>query len=185
VAVGLSSGFLEPLEASGIGLIETAAYLIAHLFPYDGQMAPVARHFNQFMRQRYERIVEFIKLHYGLSQREDSAFWRDNRDPASFSPQLREQLAMWRCRPPHRLDFITDVEMYPPSSWQYVLYGMGFETAPHPAWLAGQPLQAASAEMRQLRALAPHAVADLPDHRSLVTALCGRAAEREPISARA
>ncbi|HSI49883.1 MAG TPA: tryptophan halogenase family protein [Ideonella sp.] len=185
VAVGLSSGFLEPLEASGIGLIETAAYLIAHLFPYDGQMAPVARHFNGFMRQRYERIVDFIKLHYGLSQREDSAFWRDNRDPASFSPRLREQLAMWRCRPPHRLDFITDVEMYPPSSWQYVLYGMGFETGRHAAWQAGQPLAAASAEMRQLQALAPHAVADLPDHRALVTQLCGRAAERAPVNARA
>jgi tryptophan halogenase len=44
VAVGLSGGFLEPLESSGIGLIETAAYLVSYLFPYDGDFAPVAKH---------------------------------------------------------------------------------------------------------------------------------------------
>lgn len=42
---------------------------------------------------------------------------------------------MWRCRPPQRLDFITDVEMYLPASWQYVLYGMEFKTQPG-AWMA-------------------------------------------------
>jgi len=39
---------------------------------------------------------------------------------------LRDQLAMWRSRPPHRLDFITDVEMFLPASWQFILYGMEF-----------------------------------------------------------
>ena len=54
---------------------------------------------------------------------------RDNSYTGHSIPQsLREKLAMWRCRTPHRLDFVTDLEMYPPSSWQYVLYGMEFNT---------------------------------------------------------
>ena len=128
VAVGLSGGFLEPLESSGIGLIETAAYLIAQLFPFDGDTEPVARHFNRFMSERYARIVDFIKLHYAVTKRQDTAFWRDNADPASHPDSLKDKLAMWRKRAPHRMDFVVDYEMYPPSSWQYVLYGMEYPT---------------------------------------------------------
>ena len=175
VAVGLSSGFVEPLEASGVGLVETAAYLVAHLFPFDGDMAPVARRFNGFMGQRYERVVDFVKLHYALTQRRDSAFWRDNTAAASLSDGLRERLAMWRCRPPHRLDFDTDTEMYPPSSWQYVLYGMEHITdlsAQRAAW----PRYAeAQREFATLQQVAERALADLPSHRSLVQQLCERA----------
>ena len=175
VAVGLSSGFVEPLEASGVGLVETAAYLVAHLFPFDGDMDPVARRFNDFMRQRYERVVDFVKLHYGLTQRTDSAFWRDNTDPAGMSAGLRDRLAMWRCRPVHRLDFDTDREMYPPSSWQYVLYGMEHKTdmaAQRGAWPHWAEAQREFATLQQV---AQRALADLPTHRALVQQLCERA----------
>lgn len=176
VAVGLSSGFLEPLESSGIGLIETAAYLIAHLFPADGQLAPVARYFNDFMRQRYERIVDFVKMHYCLTQRADTPFWRDNTRPQSLPPSLQERLAMWRGRPPHRLDFITDLEMYPPSSWQYVLYGMEFDTDLGALRAAHTRGDEARAEFQGLRQVLRHALDDLPPHRALVEQFCARGA---------
>jgi tryptophan halogenase len=180
VAVGLSGGFVEPLEASGIGLVETAAYLIAHLFPADGQMEPVARYFNDFMRQRYERVVDFVKMHYCLTQRTDTAFWRDNTRSESQTASLRERLAMWQCRPPHRLDFITDLEMYPPSSWQYVLYGMEHRHS-DPAGTGALPgaherMEEARREFQALRQVVPHAMADLPPHRALVEQLCARGA---------
>jgi tryptophan halogenase len=174
VAVGLSGGFLEPLESSGIGLIETAAYLIGYLFPYDGNTAPAARQFNEFMRVRYERIVDFIKMHYCLTQRTDSAFWIDNADPRSCTDSLRERLAMWRCRPPHRLDFVTDLEMYPPSSWQYVLYGMEYATDLSAARAAYPRIEDAKREFATIRQVAGHALADLPPHRALVEQLCAR-----------
>lgn len=174
VAVGLSSGFIEPLEASGLGLVEAAVYLIAHLFPHGGELEAAARQFNQQMRTRYERIADFVKLHYGLSQRRDSAFWQDNTAPESFSPLLREQLEMWRHRAPHRLDFITDLEMYPPSSWQYVLYGMEYPTQLAPNATAWPRAAEARQEFQTLRQLAPRAIADLPPHRALVEHLCGR-----------
>ncbi len=173
VAVGLSAGFLEPQESSGIGLIEAAAYLLGYLFPWDGDCAPAAAHFNRQMRERFERVVDFVKLHYCLSRRTDTAFWRDNRDAASVPSSLQDLLARWRSRAPHRLDFVTDVEMYPPSSWQYVLYGMGYPTR-----LAGAALAAldrtdeARREFEALRAVVPRALADLPDHRALLREWC-------------
>lgn len=173
VAVGLSSGFIEPLEASGLGLVEAATYLIAHLFPHDGQFDAAARQFNAQMRTRYERIADFVKLHYALSRRPEP-FWRDNADAASRSALLGEQLAMWRARAPHRLDFVTDLEMYPPSSWQYVLYGMEHDTALAPNAAAWPRAAEARQEFATLRQLAPRAVADLPAHRALVEHLCAR-----------
>ena len=176
VAVGLSGGFLEPLESSGIGLIETAAYLIGFLFPFNGQTEPVARTFNALMRGRYERIIDFIKLHYCLTQRTDSPFWTENADPRSIPASLQDKLAMWRARAPHRLDFVSDLEMYPTTSWQYVLYGMEFGTQLHAA--SDEREAQARSEFASIAQLGGQALADLPDHRALVAHFCARAAGR-------
>jgi tryptophan halogenase len=174
VAVGLSGGFLEPLESSGIGLIETAAYLVSYLFPHDGNLAPVAKTFNEMMKARYERIVDFVKLHYCLTQRSDNAFWTDNADPASIPTSLRDKLAMWRSRPPHRMDFVVDLEMYPPSSWQYVLYGMEYPTRLHASRNALPHFDAARQEFQTIAEVSQRALADLPTHRALVEHFCRR-----------
>lgn len=176
VAVGLSGGFLEPLESSGIGLIETAAYLVGFLFPHDGAMAPTARLFNELMRERYARIVDFIKLHYCLTQRTDSRFWLENADPDTIPASLRDRLAMWRSRPPHRLDFVTDLEMYPPSSWQYVLYGMEFESRLRPGAVDPARIAEARREFGMIAQMAGRALADLPPHRAMVEQMCRKAA---------
>lgn len=168
VAVGLSGGFFEPLESSGIGLIEMAAYLIGQLFPFNGDIAPVARQFNEQMKARYERIVDFVKMHYCLTQRTDSQFWIDNAAPQSIPETLREKLAMWRCRPPSRLDFIVDLEMYPPSSWQYVLYGMEYPTNLDAYKASLHRAEEARNEFRMIERMSHHALTDLPTHRALV-----------------
>lgn len=178
VAVGLAAGFFEPLESTGIALIEMAAYLIAHLFPADGVLEPVARTFNRLMAERNARILDFLKMHYCLSQRRDSRFWIDNADPASVPDSLRERLAMWRSRPPHRLDFVTDTEMFLPASWQYVLYGMEFATDLTPMRAAYPHMEDARREFAAIAHVAGHALRDLPPHRALVEQLCGEYAQR-------
>lgn len=172
VAVGLSSGFLEPLESSGIGLVEAASYLLAYGFPHDGDLVAAARRFNAQMTARYERIVDFLKLHYALSERPEP-FWREHADPSTWTDSLRDLLASWRARPPHRLDFVTDLEMYPPSSWQYVLYGMGYRTRLAPALRAALDRAGeARREFEALRGVGLRACADLPMHRELLRQLC-------------
>ena len=181
VAVGLSSGFLEPLESSGIGLIESAAYLIGYLFPRDGNFAPLAQHFNAFMAARYERIIDFLKMHYCLSQRRDTPFWIDNKDSATVPASLQDRLAMWRTRPPHRLDFLTDLEMYLPASWQFVLYGMEFKTDLRAAEKAYTRFEDAQREFRMIRQMSERALSDLPLHRDLVEEALRR--ESRPVQA--
>ncbi len=168
VAVGLSAGFLEPLESTGIGLIEMGAYLIAHLFPFDGDTDRVAAQFNQAMAERYRRIVDFIKMHYCLTRRTDHRFWIDNADPATIPASLADRLAMWRCRPPHRLDFIADWEMFQPSSWQFVLYGMEFRTDLTGARALYPRGREARHEFEMIQQVSERATADLPPHRALV-----------------
>lgn len=180
VAVGLSGGFLEPLESSGVGLIETAAYLIGYLFPFNGDLAPVAKTFNAHMKARYERIIDFIKMHYCLTQRQDHAFWRDNAAAASIPESLQEKLAMWKCRPPGRMDFITDLEMYPPSSWQYVLYGMEFQTQMYANPVSHPRFEEARREFHTIAQMAERALGNLPDHRMLVEHLCNKNAMATP-----
>ncbi|OOG66060.1 tryptophan halogenase [Rhodanobacter sp. B04] len=173
VAVGLAGGFVEPLESTGIALIELATYLLTHLLPGDADdMESAARHFNEMMVARYDRIIDFIKMHYCLSQRRDSQFWIDNADDASIPQTLQEKLAKWKQRPPHRLDFVGDLEMFMTASWQYVLYGMEFRTDLEPMRSAYPQVEAARREFAMIRQAAVRALDDLPDHRALVEQLC-------------
>ncbi|WP_044560979.1 tryptophan halogenase family protein [Azospirillum sp. B4] len=183
VAVGLAGGFFEPLESTGIMLIEVAAHMIAQFFPWGGigggaagedsartaaAMAATARTYNALMGKRYERIVDFLKLHYCVTRRTDSAYWRDNADPATIPESLRDRLAQWAKRPPCRFDFVADHETFLPASYQYVLYGMGFKTDLEPSRALYRRMDEARHEFRGLRTVGPQAVASLPTHRALV-----------------
>jgi tryptophan halogenase len=129
VAVGLSAGFLEPLEASALVLVELSAQMIAQQLPACREVMDVlAKRFNQTFEYRWQRIIDFLKLHYMLSKRTDSQFWIDNRDPSTIPDSLQELLSLWRYHPPSDLDFTSNNEVFPAASYQYVLYGMGFET---------------------------------------------------------
>jgi len=165
VAVGMAAGFLEPLESAGIVLIEAAAAMIAEFLPLSGPVGGSADRFNALMTARYDCIVNFLKLHYCLSRR-DEPFWRDNADPASIPDVLQDLLDRWRFRPPSRFDFTPDVETFAYFNYQYILYGMGFDTAP-PAGAAAAAREAAGAFAR-IRHFGDQAVHDLPSHRELI-----------------
>jgi tryptophan halogenase len=87
---------------------------------------------------------------------------------------------MWRSRPPHRLDFVTDIEMFLPASWQYILYGMEFKTDLEPMRAMYTRFDAAQREFGMIHAMSAHAAADLPDHRALVEHLCARGMQHAP-----
>ncbi|ATY31030.1 tryptophan halogenase family protein [Sphingomonas psychrotolerans] len=168
VAIGLSSGFFEPLEATGIVMSEVAAGLVASLFPWGGDFETSARQFNANMLQRYERARDFIKLHYCLSQRRDSAFWRDNVAENSIPHSLRERLERWRFRPPTELDVDPNVDIFTEASWQYVLYGMGWKTDVSARAGAYRYHDDARAAFEEVRRQAAFAVANLPSNRELI-----------------
>jgi len=169
VAVGLAAGFLEPLEASAIVLIELSAKLIAQQMPVCREvMDIVAARFNAATLYRWGRIIDFLKLHYVLTKRRDTAFWRDNVLPETIPVRLQELLLLWRHQPPWFHDEFDRVEeVFPAASYQYVLYGMGFRTAIEPAALAGDA-KAAERAMRETVVHSERLCAGLPRHRDLI-----------------
>jgi tryptophan 7-halogenase len=168
VAIGLSGGFLEPLESTGIILIEAAAYMIASFFPRSGGMERAASLFNRLMTRRYERIVDFLKLHYFLTQRSDSAFWRDNARPETATDSLLAQLEMWRSRVPNRFDFVMDYETFALANYNFILYGMRFATDLSASRASYPHGDLARQEFMRVRQASQRAVAALPTHRALL-----------------
>jgi flavin-dependent dehydrogenase len=176
VAVGLSAGFFEPLESTGILLIEAAAVMIAEVFPLRDRAAmdAGARTFNAAMTGRFERIVSFLKLHYCLTKR-DEPYWRDNADPASWPEALRDLLAQWKHRPVSRFDFLVDLETFLPSSYQYILYGMNAATDFAPVEGRYDEQAIAKQSFAKVAEAAREALKHLPPHRALVEAYYKRA----------
>ena len=168
VAIGLSSGFFEPLEATGIMFTEIAAVSLANLFPWGGDLETAARQFNEKMRRRYERALDFIKLHYCLSERRDSAFWRDNVQPGSIPESLQELLRRWRHRPPGSIDIDPNIDIFPDTSWQYVPYGMGYRTDLKPRAAVLKYYDQAREAFAEIRRQADFACRTLPTHRELL-----------------
>jgi tryptophan halogenase len=166
-AVGLAAGFLEPLEATGLLLIEVAVGMLAELFPHNGPIDAGAARFNALMTQRYENIVNFLKLHYCLTQRTEP-FWRDNADPASTPPRLLELLEQWKYRPPVRFDFILDLESFAFFNYQYILYGMGFKTDLSAGREDFAKVGEADRIFAKIRNFGERATLDLPAHRDLI-----------------
>jgi tryptophan halogenase len=135
-------------------------------------MKPAADLFNRLMVNRYDRIVDFLKLHYCLSRRPER-FWQDNANPASIPESLLEKLEMWRFRPPSRFDFIGDYETFLPISYQAVLYGMGFVTNLEAAGASYRAKKTAAARFGEIGAMLPRAMAELPPHRDLIGLING------------
>lgn len=127
VAVGMSAGFVEPLEATAIMLVEISARYIAENLPADDSLMPIIeKRFNQQMDYRWQRIIDFLKLHYMLTKRPEP-YWQAHCAEASIPTSLKEDLAVWGYRGPTSNDFDSAIELFPAASYQYVLYGMGFK----------------------------------------------------------
>jgi glycine/D-amino acid oxidase-like deaminating enzyme len=167
VAIGLSAGFIEPLEASALALVELSATWLADDMPATrAQMDTISARFNEAFTYRWERIIDFLKLHYVLSKRTDTAYWLDHRAPRTQSARLRELLALWRTRAPSRRDFPRIEEIFPSASWQYILYGMGFR--PELTERASDLPEAASRFFREAARLTARMLPQLPANREML-----------------
>jgi len=119
VAVGLSSGFMEPLESTSIHLIQRSIVRFMQMFPSDGVRQPDIDEFNNQMKFEIENIRDFIILHYHVTNRTDTPFWRHCR-----TMEIPESLQ-------HRIDlfketgrvFKVPTELFGENSWTQVMLG--------------------------------------------------------------
>ncbi|WP_310498524.1 tryptophan 7-halogenase [Sandarakinorhabdus sp.] len=166
VAIGLSAGFIEPLEASAIVLIELSLKALAENFPASRETMNIhAARFNTLFRYRWDRIVDFLKLHYVLSRRE-GPYWQAQRAPETVPDRLAEQLVLWREQPPSAWDFPQRDEIFSAASQQYVLYGMGFAMPQ----MAAAPSSADVMRLVEVRERARGLTAALPANRTYFAA---------------
>ncbi len=167
VAVGLAAGFLEPLEASAIVLLELSAEMIAETLPASRQAMDIeARNFNRIFLYRWARIIDFLKLHYVLSQRPEP-YWQANRDPKTIPQRLQDYLEVWKTRPPSAYDFDQAREVFPVASYLFVAYGMGMMPTTHPT-LDPRVQDTLKTEMQKMLRKRRSLAAGLPTNRALL-----------------
>ncbi|MEM8492124.1 MAG: tryptophan halogenase family protein [Pseudomonadota bacterium] len=126
IAIGLSGGFIEPLESTGLYLSEFAAVTLAEHFPFGDTIQPLADRFNRILSNRYNEVLDFVNMHYALSRRDDTPFWREVQRSERITDSLKEKLEFWKIKPPSASDFDDQFRLFSHQSYEYILYGMDF-----------------------------------------------------------
>jgi len=106
VSIGLAGNFIEPLESTGLYLSDLAVVMLVEHFPFDDDMAPLATRFNRIMANRFYEILDFINMHYCLSKRGDTEFWREVQKPERINDRLAAKLQFWKTKLPSASDFV-------------------------------------------------------------------------------
>jgi tryptophan halogenase len=123
VAIGLAGGFLEPIESTSIHLIQSAIARLIEFFADQGFRQLEIDEYNRQSRFEYERIRDFIILHYKLNQRDDSAFWKECAAmPVPDTLAHKMELFKERGRVVR-----TDNELFAEAGWLQVLYGQNLQ----------------------------------------------------------
>ncbi|NVJ65050.1 MAG: tryptophan 7-halogenase [Gammaproteobacteria bacterium] len=121
VAVGLSSGFLEPLESTSIHLIQTSVMKLIKYFPANGISKELVHQYNQEMNIQFDQVKDFLILHYKTSQRDDSEFWNYCRR-IDIPDSLKERMELFQATGQfHERDY----ELFLKDNWLAVLIGQG------------------------------------------------------------
>jgi tryptophan halogenase len=164
IALGLASGFVEPLESTSIHMIKIAVTRLIQNFPFAGVTESLTERFNMLARREMEHVRDFIILHYKLTERDDSAFWRRCRDmeiPAS----LAERIRLFR---ENATAYQAGDELFRIDSWVMVMLGQGVQPAAyhHVAQLM-EPARLKQA-LTDLKAGIAQQVGKLPSHQQFV-----------------
>ncbi len=167
LAVGLSAGFVEPLESTSIHLIQVAIRRFLEHLPDQGCAPALIDRYNALTTQMYEDIRDFIAMHYAVSNR-PGAFWETARSEAVVPDRVRERLALWRHKLPGPLDIDVLNPLFTEWSYLYVLFGKGFFDGASLALEAGISDQDFDRFLAEMSAQQNAALARAPDHRALM-----------------
>jgi tryptophan halogenase len=173
VSVGLASGFLEPLESTSIYLIQAAISTLVELFP-GREISPLDRdEFNRLVDLEYDRIRDFLILHYHATQRADSKFWNEVRT-MQVPDTLHEKIELFRRRgrvAKYREGVFLD------ASWIAVYIGQQVVPEGHDIRADLPPGDAVMRGLEALRSEIRTASAQMPDHRAYIESYCPMAEE--------
>lgn len=169
IAMGLAGGFLEPLESTSIYLVQVAIAFLLTLMPDDPVIDPaLPREYNRVMDVEYDRIRDFLILHYRATEREDSELWRYIR-AMDIPDSLHDRIENFRHRG-HIREYRDG--LFGPPSWQAVFIGQGIDPAGPEKMAQMMPGEVLDGRMRDLRALIAKTAAAMPPHAETVERHC-------------
>jgi tryptophan halogenase len=170
IAIGLSSGFIEPLESTGIYLIEAAMKLLIDYLPSRRPSDALVDRYNRLMRDSYDDIRDFIVAHYVTSPRRDTPFWRAYTEEVKISDSLAGNLALWKQRLAMPPDIHSPLVLFGATNYNYILAGMDWlpRSTPMDGIIEPAKSRAILEEMKKIQAAAMPMHAD---HREYLTKL--------------
>lgn len=168
VALGLSSGFVEPLESTSIYMFMIGIVRLMKMFPFNGVTQSMANEYNQQLIAELENIRDFIILHYHVTAREDSEFWRYCKN-MSIPDSLAHRLELFRetasCYPGER-------ELFRLDSWLHVMLGQGIMPKSYHAIFKTMSDNEMLGHLTNTRNTIADAVKKLPDHQEFINQYC-------------
>ncbi|ESQ87606.1 hypothetical protein ABENE_17215 [Asticcacaulis benevestitus DSM 16100 = ATCC BAA-896] len=178
VAIGLAAGFLEPLESTSIHLIQEGITELLQLFPDTGFHSADADEYNERMGLAFERVRDFLLLHYVANQRDDGELWLHFQNLA-LPASLEEKISAWMTRG-HIIKY--EFGTFLPPSWLAVLLGQNLIPRGYDPRTLKIPEDRLRAESRRLREAVLAAAQRTPDHAAFLRQV-GGASHQAPLTA--
>jgi len=168
VALGLSSGFLEPLESTSIHLIMSGVLRLIRLFPFEGITPSTVNEYNQQLGAELEHIRDFIILHYHATEREDTPFWQHCKN-MEIPESLKQRLDLFEDT--GRV-FTSEGELFRVDSWTQVMLGQGVYPKQYHQIAAIMKQHELERFLGDIRQTIDKAIAGLPSHQSFLNDYC-------------
>lgn len=169
VAIGLASGFLEPLESTSIHLIQSAIVRLLKFFPHNGIQVVQINEYNRQSKIEFEQVRDFIILHYYLNERDDSHFWRDLRNmeiPASLAAKIELFKAAGGI-------FREQDDLFVESSWLQVMLGQGLLPQDYHPMANNISEQALKEMLKNIKNIKTEPLAKMPSHDEFLRQVSG------------
>jgi len=176
LSIGLASGFLEPLESTSIYLVQMAIVNLLKLFPRNPIDPILVAEFNRLVDNEYERVRDFLILHYYANTRDDSEFWKYCRN-MDVPESLREKIALFVHR--GHIEKYKD-GLFAPPSWLSVFLGQGLRPKHYDRLADNMEMGAMFEGLDTMRRSIRERVQAMPDHDAFVRDYCPAADSDRP-----
>ncbi len=168
IAIGLASGFLEPLESTSIHLIQMGIAKLIALFPQSRDAAVERAEYNRLMRDDFTHVRDFLILHYKATKRDDAPFWDYVRE-MEIPESLAQKMALMQSRGRF---FKYDAELFDVTSWLAVAEGQGWGPQGYNPVAGGLSDQNVSQSLANMRSTYAKAAAAMPTHQAYIERFC-------------
>ncbi len=168
VALGLAGGFLEPLESTSIHMVQRGLSLLLQMFPDRRFELANTERYNRQLAFEYERIRDFLVLHYATNERDDTEFWRHCQQ-IQHPDSLKEKLEVYRSYGRIQRE---DNELFPVQSWAYVYTGQNILPRGYDPMADSVDPARMAAKLNDIRSVVQTCAETMPTHQAFIDQHC-------------